>query len=59
MLLVCGDFNVVCSLEERKGVGTFHRLAGCDAFNRLINDTSLINLLLDANSLGLGVMGSL
>jgi hypothetical protein len=52
----CGDFNVVCSLEERKGAGTFQRLAGYNAFNRLIDDTSLINLLLAANSLSLGVM---
>ena len=43
-LSVCGDFNVVQSLEENKSVGASQQLIGCDAFNRLINDTSLINL---------------
>jgi hypothetical protein len=42
-LCVCRDFNVVGSLEERRGVSTFQRMAGCDDFNRLIDDSSLID----------------
>jgi len=44
VIYVCRYFNVVCFLEERRGVWTFQRMAGCDVFNRLIDDLSLIDL---------------
>jgi len=41
---LCGDFNSVHSLEERKGRGTIYRQMEVDVFNKFIDDTLLIDL---------------
>jgi hypothetical protein len=41
---VCGDFNSVRSIEERKGRGSGFRQADADGFNKFIDDTFLIDL---------------
>jgi len=41
---LCGDFNSVRCLEERKGRGTVARQMDIDGFNKFIDDTLLIDL---------------
>jgi len=41
---LCGDFNFVRNMEERKGRGTVFRLMESDMFNIFIDDTLLIDL---------------
>jgi exonuclease III len=43
-LCVCGDFNSVRSVEERKGRATFFRQGDADIFNSFIHDSLLIDL---------------
>jgi exonuclease III len=43
-ICLCGDFNVVCSREERKGRGLVFRQTEDDMFNKFIADCSLIDL---------------
>jgi len=43
-LCVCGDFNSVRCVEERKGRGVVFRQVDADVFNKFINDCSLIDL---------------
>ncbi|GAU51140.1 hypothetical protein TSUD_411890 [Trifolium subterraneum] len=43
---VCGDFNVVRNLEERRTVNGRSRPLDCVAFNRFIDDNTLIDLSL-------------
>jgi len=40
---LCGDFNSICSMEERKGRGTIFRQMEADMFNTFIEDTLLID----------------
>ena len=43
-LCVCGDFNSVRSVEERKGRGEVFRQVDADVFNKFIHDCALIDL---------------
>lgn len=43
-LCVCGDFNSVRSIDERKGRGVGFRQADADCFNKFIDDSFLIDL---------------
>jgi len=43
-LCICGDFNSVRSMEERKGRGTVFRQNDTDIFNRFIDDSLLVDL---------------
>jgi hypothetical protein len=43
-LCVCGDFNSVCSVDERKGRGLVFRQVDADIFNNFIHESSLIDL---------------
>jgi len=43
-LCVCGDFNSVRSVDERKGRGGFFRQREADVFNNFIHDNLLIDL---------------
>ena len=43
-LCLCGDFNSVRSMEERKGCGSFIRQHDSNIFNKLIEDGSLVDL---------------
>lgn len=43
-LSLCGNFNSVRSLEERRGRGPFIRQHNSDIFNKFIDDDSLIDL---------------
>jgi len=43
-IYVCGDFNSVRSVEERKGRAVAFRQAEVDAFNKFIHDSFLIDL---------------
>jgi hypothetical protein len=47
---VCGDFNVVRYVEERRSVGGNSRVAGMANFNHLIDRNSLIDLPLRGRS---------
>jgi len=40
---VCGDFNSIPSVEERKGRGAFFRQAKADNFNKFIVDSFLVD----------------
>jgi hypothetical protein len=41
---VCGDFNVVQGVEERRIVGSLSRVLGADLFNRFIYTDVLVDL---------------
>jgi len=41
---ICGDFNSICSVEERKGRGSLFRQMDADMFNTFITDTLMIDL---------------
>ncbi|AES60103.2 endonuclease/exonuclease/phosphatase family protein [Medicago truncatula] len=43
-LCVCGDFNSVQSIDERKGRGTVFRQGDAELFNKFIQDNFLIDL---------------
>jgi len=43
-LCVCGDFNSVRSVDERKGRGTVFRQVDADVFNIFIDECLLIDL---------------
>jgi hypothetical protein len=60
IVCVCGDFNTVRSMEERKSVGGAIPHAGSAYFNHFIGDNVLVDLPLQGhNLLGFGEMGSL
>jgi len=41
---VCGDFNVVRGVEERRNVGSTPRVLGVFPFNNFIDDNDFVNL---------------
>jgi hypothetical protein len=41
---VCGDFNAVRSVDERRSLGSGHRFLDHIPFNRFIEDNTLIDL---------------
>jgi hypothetical protein len=41
---VCGDFNAVRGVDERRSVGLLPRLLGAYSFNSFINDIYLVDL---------------
>jgi len=41
---VCGDFNVVRRLDERRGVGAVPRVVGVSTFNNFVDDSDFIDL---------------
>jgi len=43
-LCVCGDFNSVRTMEEKKGRGTVFKQVDADSFNAFIDDNFLIDL---------------
>jgi hypothetical protein len=43
-VFLCGNFNAVINLEERKGRGLVFRQGDADMFNKFINDSFLIDL---------------
>jgi len=43
-LCLCGDFNSVRSLEERRGKGSFTQQHDSEIFNKFIDDGSLVDL---------------
>jgi len=43
-LCICGDFNSVRGIDEKKGKGTMFRQVEADVFNKFIDDSSMIDL---------------
>ena len=49
---LCGDFNAVRSIDERRGVGAVQRVVGCATFNNFIDPSLLVDLPLVLRGLG-------
>jgi len=49
-ICICGDFNAVCCVEERRSVGVLSRQAGSANFNQFIDGHLLIDLPLRGRS---------